>query len=42
MGCSWFGLDLSLPQVCCAMVEDGFLLVSMDAIKMGSEPVGCR
>ena len=41
-GCCLFSLDLSVPQVCCAMVEDGFLLVSMDAIKMGSEPVGCR
>ena len=32
-GCCWFGLDLSLPQVCCAMVEDGLLLVSMDTSK---------
>ena len=32
-GCYWFGMDLSVPQVCCAMVEDGVLLVSIGASK---------
>ena len=32
-GCYWFDMDLSVQQVCCAMVEDGLLLVSIGASK---------